>query len=93
MVIVSVYYVGVILFDVIDVLFYFKNVKCRMEIKGNVDGIIVYDDFVYYFIVIVIILDGLWKKVGYVCILVVLEFCFNIMKMGVYKDMFVGVWY
>lgn len=92
MVIVVVYYVGVILFDVIDVLLFFKNVKCCMEVKGEVNNIIFYDDFVYYFIVIVIIFDGLCKKVGNVCILVVLELCFNMMKMGVYKDMLVNLW-
>lgn len=85
MVIVVVYYVGVILFDVIVVLGEFVNVKCCMEICGCVKNIMVYDDFVYYFIVIDIIIDGLCKKVDDVCIFVVLELCFNIMKMGVYK--------
>lgn len=62
----------------------FCSVKCCMEVIGSVDGVIIYDDFVYYFIVIYIIFDGLCVKVGDVCIVVVMELCSNLMCLGVY---------
>lgn len=72
---------------VCKVLGLFINVNCWLEVKGEVNGIIVYDDFVYYLIVIEVIIDVFCGKIGKdVCIIVVLEFCLNIMKMGVYKD-------
>lgn len=83
-VLVVVYVVGVVLVEVILVLVCFCSVKCCMEVIGSYDGIIVYDDFVYYLIVIVIMLEGLCFKVGDVCIVVVMELCSNLMWLGVY---------
>lgn len=87
MVIVVVCYVGVVLVDVVNVLGLFINVCCCLELCGEVNGVMVYDDFVYYLMVILVMLVVLCGKVGgMVCIIVVLELCLNIMKMGICKD-------
>lgn len=87
MVIAAVCYVGVVLVDVVNVLGLFINVCCCLELCGEVNGVMVYDDFVYYLMVILVMLVVLCGKVGgMVCIIVVLELCLNIMKMGICKD-------
>ena len=93
MAIASAHHAGVTMPDAIDALSHFKNVKRRMEIKGNVDGITVYDDFAHHPTAIATTLDGLRKKVGHARILAVLEPRSNTMKMGVHKDTLAGAWH
>ncbi len=69
----------------IDALRRFENVKRRMEIRGAVHGIIVYDDFAHHPTAITTTLDGLRQKVGKARILAVLEPRSNTMKLGVMK--------
>jgi UDP-N-acetylmuramate: L-alanyl-gamma-D-glutamyl-meso-diaminopimelate ligase len=64
----------------------FKNVKRRMEIRGTVNGITVYDDFAHHPTAIATTLAGLRNKVGKARILAVLEPRSNTMKLGVMKD-------
>ena len=64
----------------------FKNVKRRMEVRGTVNGITVYDDFAHHPTAIATTLDGLRHKVGKARILAVLEPRSNTMKLGVMKD-------
>jgi len=64
----------------------FKNVKRRMEVRGTVNGITVYDDFAHHPTAIVTTVAGLRHKVGKARILVVLEPRSNTMKLGVMKD-------
>jgi UDP-N-acetylmuramate: L-alanyl-gamma-D-glutamyl-meso-diaminopimelate ligase len=65
----------------------FRNVKRRMEIRGTVNGITVYDDFAHHPTAIATTVDGLRRKVGSdTRILAVLEPRSNTMKLGVMKD-------
>ncbi|MDO8413697.1 MAG: UDP-N-acetylmuramate:L-alanyl-gamma-D-glutamyl-meso-diaminopimelate ligase [Gallionellaceae bacterium] len=63
----------------------FKNVKRRMEIRGVVKGITVYDDFAHHPTAIATTIEGLRHKVGKARILAVLEPRSNTMKLGVMK--------
>ncbi|PIX03774.1 MAG: UDP-N-acetylmuramate:L-alanyl-gamma-D-glutamyl-meso-diaminopimelate ligase, partial [Gallionellales bacterium CG_4_8_14_3_um_filter_54_18] len=63
----------------------FKNVKRRMEVKGCVNGITVYDDFAHHPTAIDTTVAGLRGKVGQARILAVLEPRSNTMKLGVMK--------
>ena len=64
----------------------FANVKRRMEVRGVVDGVTVYDDFAHHPSAIETTLAGLRRKVGGARILAVLEPRSNTMKLGVMKD-------
>ena len=64
----------------------FKNVKRRMEVRGTVNGITVYDDFAHHPTAIATTVEGLRRKVGKARILAVLEPRSNTMKLGVMKD-------
>jgi len=64
----------------------FKNVKRRMEVRGSVNGITVYDDFAHHPTAIDTTVAGLRSKVNGARILAVLEPRSNTMKLGVMKD-------
>ncbi len=64
----------------------FKNVKRRMEVRGVVNGITVYDDFAHHPTAIATTVAGLRSKVGRAKIIVVLEPRSNTMKLGVMKN-------
>ena len=64
----------------------FRNVKRRMEVRGVVNGITVYDDFAHHPTAIDTTVAGLRRKVGGARILAVLEPRSNTMKLGVMKD-------
>jgi UDP-N-acetylmuramate: L-alanyl-gamma-D-glutamyl-meso-diaminopimelate ligase len=68
----------------------FKNVKRRMEVRGTVNGITVYDDFAHHPTAIDTTVAGLRRKVGSARILAVLEPRSNTMKLGVMKDALPG---
>jgi UDP-N-acetylmuramate: L-alanyl-gamma-D-glutamyl-meso-diaminopimelate ligase len=68
----------------------FKNVKRRMEVRGVVNGITVYDDFAHHPTAIETTVAGLRHKVGSARILAVLEPRSNTMKLGVMKDALPG---
>jgi UDP-N-acetylmuramate: L-alanyl-gamma-D-glutamyl-meso-diaminopimelate ligase len=78
-------HVGVPPTQAIDSLSRFANVKRRMEVRGVVNGITVYDDFAHHPTAIQTTLDGLRKRVGAARILAVLEPRSNTMKLGVMK--------
>lgn len=92
MAIAAAHHAGVTLTDAIAALSFFKNVKRRMEVKGEVNGITLYDDFAHHPTAIATTLDGLRKKVGNARILAVLEPRSNTMKMGVHKDTLANSW-
>jgi len=69
----------------IDALSRFENVKRRMEVRGSVHGITVYDDFAHHPTAIAATIEGLRNKVGDKRILAVLEPRSNTMKLGVMK--------
>jgi UDP-N-acetylmuramate: L-alanyl-gamma-D-glutamyl-meso-diaminopimelate ligase len=64
----------------------FKGVKRRMEVRGVVDGVTLYDDFAHHPTAIATTLDGLRSKVGAARIVAVLEARSNTMKLGAMKD-------
>jgi UDP-N-acetylmuramate: L-alanyl-gamma-D-glutamyl-meso-diaminopimelate ligase len=68
----------------------FRNVKRRMEIRGVVNGITVYDDFAHHPTAIDTTVAGLRRKVGAARILAVLEPRSNTMKLGMMKDALPG---
>jgi UDP-N-acetylmuramate: L-alanyl-gamma-D-glutamyl-meso-diaminopimelate ligase len=70
----------------IEALSQFKNVKRRMEIRGEVHGVTVYDDFAHHPTAITTTVAGLRSKVGKARILAVLEPRSNTMKLGVMKN-------
>ena len=88
----AAHHAGVTLKDAIHALSSFKNVKRRMEVKGQVNDIMVYDDFAHHPTAIATTLDGLRKKVGNARIIAVLEPRSNTMKMGVHKDTLANSW-
>jgi UDP-N-acetylmuramate: L-alanyl-gamma-D-glutamyl-meso-diaminopimelate ligase len=85
-VIAAARHVGVAPCIAIEALNEFKNVKRRMEIKGVVNNITVYDDFAHHPTAIATTVAGLRAKVGKARILAVLEPRSNTMKLGVMKD-------
>jgi UDP-N-acetylmuramate: L-alanyl-gamma-D-glutamyl-meso-diaminopimelate ligase len=70
----------------IEALARFRNVKRRLEVRGTVNGVTVYDDFAHHPTAIETTIAGLRSKVGAARILAVLEPRSNTMKMGVMKD-------
>ena len=85
-VIAAARHVGVAPCIAIEALSEFKNVKRRMEIKGVVNDITVYDDFAHHPTAIETTVAGLRSKVGTARILAVLEPRSNTMKLGVMKN-------
>lgn len=79
-------HVGVTVDVSITALTEFKNVKRRMEMRGTVNGITVYDDFAHHPTAIETTVAGLRAKVGKARILAVLEPRSNTMKLGVMKS-------
>ena len=78
-------HVGVAVSQGLAALTEFKNVKRRMEVRGTVNGITVYDDFAHHPTAIATTVEGLRRKVGQARILAVLEPRSNTMKLGVMK--------
>lgn len=70
----------------------FKNAKKRMEVRGQVNGITVYDDFAHHPTAIATTLQGLRARVGKARILAVLEPRSNTMKMGVHQHTLADSW-
>lgn len=85
-VIASARHVGVTPEVSIQALAQFENVKRRMEVKGCVNGVTVYDDFAHHPTAIATTVSGLRKKVKDARILAVLEPRSNSMRMGVHAD-------
>ena len=78
-------HVGVAPSTSIDALSRYLMPKRRMEIKGVIHGITVYDDFAHHPTAIATTVAGLRKRVGAGRILAVLEPRSNTMKLGVMK--------
>jgi UDP-N-acetylmuramate: L-alanyl-gamma-D-glutamyl-meso-diaminopimelate ligase len=64
----------------------FQGVKRRLETRGIVNGVVVYDDFAHHPTAIASTLAGLRARVGKQPIIAVLEPRSNTMKLGVFKD-------
>ncbi len=85
-VIAAARHVGVAPCIAIEALSEFKNVKRRMETKGIVNNITVYDDFAHHPTAIETTLAGLRARVGAARIFAVLEPRSNTMKLGMMKS-------
>jgi len=79
-------HVGVSVTQSLAALTEFKNVKRRMEVRGVVNGITVYDDFAHHPTAIETTVAGLRQNVGTAKILAILEPRSNTMKLGMMKD-------
>lgn len=64
----------------------FDNVKRRLEIRGRVNAITVYDDFAHHPTAIATTIDGLRKKVGRERIIVVAQLGSHSMRTGAHGD-------
>jgi len=64
----------------------FKGVARRMQLRGEADGVKVYDDFAHHPTAIATTIDGLRRRVGDQRIIAVLEPRSNTMQLGVHKD-------
>ena len=83
-------HVGVPLDKGLEALSRFGNVKRRMEVRGVVRDITVYDDFAHHPTAIATTVAGLRRKVGDARILAVLEPRSNTMKLGTMKAQLPG---
>jgi len=81
---------GVELQTAIDALREFKGVRRRMEVRGVVDGITVYDDFAHHPTAIATTIDGLRRRIGEARLIAVLEPRSNTMKLGSHRDAIAG---
>ncbi|MCF6323245.1 MAG: UDP-N-acetylmuramate:L-alanyl-gamma-D-glutamyl-meso-diaminopimelate ligase [Gammaproteobacteria bacterium] len=77
---------GVMVQHAIDALGEFQNVKRRMEKRGEVSGVHIYDDFAHHPTAITMTLEGLRRQVGSERIIAILEPRSNTMQMGVHKE-------
>jgi UDP-N-acetylmuramate: L-alanyl-gamma-D-glutamyl-meso-diaminopimelate ligase len=79
-------HVGVPPVHAIDALTRFQSVKRRMELRGEIAGVKVYDDFAHHPTAIATTIEGLRRVVGQSRILAVVEPRSNTMKLGVMKS-------
>ena len=79
-------HVGVPFDKGLEALSRFVNVKRRMEMRGEVQGVTVYDDFAHHPTAIATTVAGLRRKIGSARILAVLEPRSNTMKLGIMKS-------
>ncbi|MFO1371226.1 MAG: UDP-N-acetylmuramate:L-alanyl-gamma-D-glutamyl-meso-diaminopimelate ligase [Candidatus Competibacteraceae bacterium] len=77
---------GVALTIALRALTDFQGVKRRLEARGAINGVVVYDDFAHHPTAIATTLAGLRARVGDQPIIAVLEPRSNTMKLGVFKD-------
>ena len=63
----------------------FGGVRRRLEVRGTVRGIVVYDDFAHHPTAITTTLDGVRRKAGQGRVIAVLEPRSNTMKLGTHK--------
>lgn len=92
MAIAAAHHAGVTTLDAINALTQFKNVKRRMECKGQINGVTLYDDFAHHPTAIATTLKGLRDKVGNSRIIAILEPRSNTMKMGVHQHTLAKSW-
>lgn len=84
--IAAAHHVGVEVNEAIRSLESFQNVKRRLEVRGQHNGIMVYDDFAHHPTAIATTLAGLRGKIGTKeRIVAVLELASNTMQAGVHK--------
>jgi UDP-N-acetylmuramate: L-alanyl-gamma-D-glutamyl-meso-diaminopimelate ligase len=85
--IAAAHHAGVPVATAIDALRGFKGIARRMQLRGEVHGVRVYDDFAHHPTAIATTVDGLRRRVGKERILAVLEMRSNTMRMGVHNEL------
>jgi len=63
----------------------FKGVRRRMETRGVVDGVTVYDDFAHHPTAVETTIDGLRRRIGKARLIAVLDPRSNTMKLGTHR--------
>ena len=76
---------GVAVPQALEALHGFKGIARRMQLRGEVRGVRVYDDFAHHPTAIATTLDGLRQRVGKARIIAVLEPRSHTMRMGVHR--------
>jgi UDP-N-acetylmuramate: L-alanyl-gamma-D-glutamyl-meso-diaminopimelate ligase len=84
--IAAAHHAGVAVEHSIEALHSFEGIARRMQVRGEVNGIRVYDDFAHHPTAITTTVDGLRRRVGGARIIAVLEPRSNTMKMGVHRE-------
>lgn len=84
--IIAARHIGITPQHAIESLSDFEGIKRRMEVRGVVNDITVYDDFAHHPTAITTTLDGLRRKVGDKRIIAILEPRSNTMKQGVHTE-------
>ncbi len=77
---------GVIAAEAVAALNSFESVKRRMEVRGVVNGVTLYDDFAHHPTAIRLTLEGLRRRVGGERIIAILEPRSNTMRLGVHEQ-------
>jgi UDP-N-acetylmuramate: L-alanyl-gamma-D-glutamyl-meso-diaminopimelate ligase len=70
----------------VEALSEFKGIKRRLELRGEVGGVCIYDDFAHHPTAIAATVGALRKRIGDKRLVAVLEPRSNTMRMGVHKD-------
>lgn len=70
----------------IEALSLFKGVRRRMEVRGVVNNVTVYDDFAHHPTAVATTIDGLRRRIGSARLIAVLEPRSNTMKLGTHRD-------
>jgi UDP-N-acetylmuramate: L-alanyl-gamma-D-glutamyl-meso-diaminopimelate ligase len=83
--IVAAVHAGVEEAAALEALRHFGGVKRRLEVRGIVDGIVVYDDFAHHPTAITTTLEGVRRKAGPGRVIAVLEPRSNTMKLGTHR--------
>lgn len=84
--IAAAYHAGVSVNQSVAALSSFENVKRRLEVKGAVKDIVVYDDFAHHPTAIATTLSGLRARIGKARLIAVLEFGSFTMRSGIHKE-------
>ena len=84
--VIAAKHIGILEEHSAEALSLFGGVKRRMETRGSVAGVTVYDDFAHHPTAIRTTLDGIRKRVGGEKVIAVIEPRSNTMRMGVHQD-------
>ena len=82
----AAHHAGIPITNACESLAKFKGIKRRMEVRAQINGITVYDDFAHHPTAIQLTLQGLRNKVGTGRIIAILEPRSNTMRMGVHAN-------
>jgi UDP-N-acetylmuramate: L-alanyl-gamma-D-glutamyl-meso-diaminopimelate ligase len=78
---------GVEVPQALEALTSFRGIARRMQLRGEIGGVRVFDDFAHHPTAIATTIDGLRRRVGTARILAVLEPRSNTMRMGVHQQL------